>query len=220
MPVERTICRPVASLPPRLSLAGRSGLRWLDGDQGAPGAPGSAQQLVERMDWRSVSGQSTRWQATARLLRRAGFGASGPQIDAVAAQDWSVYLDTVLGLNPDLDPGAVATPRPTPVTPPTGGSSAAELKALEQELTLQMNDLTAWWLRRMVAVQEPIHEKLTLLWHNHFATSAEKVPFAVWMGGRIRRCAPSSSATSAPWPSRCSATPRCCIGLTASATTR
>jgi uncharacterized protein (DUF1800 family) len=27
----------------------------------------------------------------------------------------------------------------------------------------------------MVAVQQPIHEKLTLLWHNHFATSAEKV---------------------------------------------
>ena len=27
----------------------------------------------------------------------------------------------------------------------------------------------------MVAVHQPLHEKLTLLWHNHFATSAEKV---------------------------------------------
>jgi uncharacterized protein (DUF1800 family) len=34
----------------------------------------------------------------------------------------------------------------------------------------------------MAAVDEPIHEKLTLVWHNHFATSAMKVPVAEWMG--------------------------------------
>jgi uncharacterized protein (DUF1800 family) len=34
----------------------------------------------------------------------------------------------------------------------------------------------------MVAVHEPIHEKLTLLWHNHFATSAAKVAYARYMG--------------------------------------
>ena len=131
-----------------------------------------------------MSGQSTQWLATARLLRRAGFGASGPQIDAVAKQDPSVYLDTVLGLDADRDPGAVATPRPMPVTPPTGYTTAAQLNAVNQELERQMKDLTAWWVRRMVAVEEPIHEKLTLLWHNHFATSAQKVPFAVWMGAQ------------------------------------
>ncbi len=131
-----------------------------------------------------MSGQSTDWQATARLLRRAGFGASGPQIDAVAKQDRSVYLDTVLGLDADRDPGAVATPRPMPVTPPTDWKTATELKTLQDELTVQLNDLTTWWVRRMVAVEEPIHEKLTLLWHNHFATSATKVPFAVWMGAQ------------------------------------
>ena len=131
-----------------------------------------------------MSGQSTQWQATARLLRRAGFGASGPQIDAVAKQDRSVYLDTALGLDADRDPGAVATPRPIPVTPPTNYTTGAELTALQNELSLQMNDLTEWWVRRMVAVQEPIHEKLTLLWHDHFATSAQKVPFAVWMGAQ------------------------------------
>lgn len=131
-----------------------------------------------------MSGQSTHWQATARLLRRAGFGASGPQIDTVAGQDPSVYLDTVLSLDADRDPGAVATPRPMPVTPPTDWKTAAELKTLQDELTVQLHDLTTWWVRRMVAVEEPIHEKLTLLWHNHFATSATKVPFAVWMGAQ------------------------------------
>jgi uncharacterized protein (DUF1800 family) len=134
-----------------------------------------------------MSGQSTQWQATARLLRRAGFGASGPQIDAVAGQDPSVYLDTILSLDPDDDPGAVASPRPMPVTPKTVGSTATEMKALEQERIRQMDDLTAWWIRRMVAVQEPIHEKLTLLWHNHFATSAQKVPYAEWMGAQNQK---------------------------------
>jgi uncharacterized protein (DUF1800 family) len=136
------------------------------------------------MGWRPVSGQSPRWQATARLLRRTGFGATGPQIDAVANQDWSVYLDTVLALDADRDTGAVATPRPTPVTPATPGSGtrAADLEAITLELAAQMKDMTAWWVRRMVTVEEPVHEKLTLLWHNHFATSATKVPVAEWMG--------------------------------------
>jgi uncharacterized protein (DUF1800 family) len=117
-------------------------------------------------------------------LRRAGFGATGPQIDAVANKDWSVYLDQALGMDPDADPGAVATPRPMPVTPAPPADDAGQdaLKEFTQELFDQMTELTSWWVRRMAAVQEPIHEKLTLLWHNHFATSAQKVPAAEWMG--------------------------------------
>jgi uncharacterized protein (DUF1800 family) len=35
--------------------------------------------------------------------------------------------------------------------------------------------LKAWWLYRMYARPDPLGERLTLLWHNHFATSNEKV---------------------------------------------
>ena len=84
--------------------------------------------------------------ATARLLRRTGFGATGPQIDAVARQDWSSYLDTVLSLNPDADPGALATPRPTATTP-TDPGTARQQQALKPQLFQQMKDLTEWWLR-------------------------------------------------------------------------
>lgn len=123
------------------------------------------------------------------MLRRAGFGASGPQIDAVAGQDWSTYLDTVLSLDPDADPGAVATPRPLPITPADPGQArtAAQLQAFVGELKGQMEDLTLWWLRRMAAVHEPIHEKLTLAWHNYFATSAQKVPLAEAMGSQNQK---------------------------------
>jgi uncharacterized protein (DUF1800 family) len=118
------------------------------------------------------------------MLRRSGFGATGPQIDALVGRDWSAHLDVVLGLDPDRDPGAVATPRPTPVTPPLpgNGARASDLDAFTDTLAAQMHELTSWWVRRMVAVEEPVHEKLTFLWHNHFATSAQKVPVAEWMG--------------------------------------
>jgi uncharacterized protein (DUF1800 family) len=131
-----------------------------------------------------MSSQSPRWLATARLLRRAGFGATGPQVDAVAKQDWSVYLDRVLGLDPDADPGARATPRPMPITPvfPRGDAGNAVLQQFTRGLFDQMTELTSWWVGRMAAVHEPVHEKLTLLWHNHFATSAQKVPVAELMG--------------------------------------
>jgi uncharacterized protein (DUF1800 family) len=131
-----------------------------------------------------VSSQSPRWLAAARLLRRAGFGATGPQIDAVTNQDWSVYLDRVLNVDPDADPGAVATPRPMPETPapPEHTAGEAAIQEFGRTMSDQMSDLTSWWVRRMAAVQEPIHEKLTLVWHNHFATSAQKVPAAEWMG--------------------------------------
>jgi uncharacterized protein (DUF1800 family) len=131
-----------------------------------------------------MSSQSSRWIATARLLRRAGFGATGQQIDAVAVQDWSVYLDRVLGLDPDADPGARATPRPMPITPviPAGDAGNAAFQQFARTLSAQMTELTSWWVRRMAAVHEPVHEKLTLLWHNHFATSAAKVAAAELMG--------------------------------------
>ena len=35
--------------------------------------------------------------------------------------------------------------------------------------------LKAWWFYRMYAGPDPLGERLTLLWHNHFATSNEKV---------------------------------------------
>ena len=35
--------------------------------------------------------------------------------------------------------------------------------------------LRAWWLYRMLFGPDPLGERLTLLWHNHFATSNAKV---------------------------------------------
>jgi uncharacterized protein (DUF1800 family) len=36
-------------------------------------------------------------------------------------------------------------------------------------------DIKAWWLYRMLCGPDPLTERLVLMWHNHFATSIEKV---------------------------------------------
>lgn len=124
-----------------------------------------------------MAGQSGGWISTARMLRRIGFGVTGAQVDAVAAQDWSSYVDAALAQDPDADPGAVATPMPAlaALHRPGKSASVAERKQYNQQANRQMTELSHWWLRRMTAVRQPMHEKLTLLWHNHFATSAAKV---------------------------------------------
>jgi uncharacterized protein (DUF1800 family) len=125
----------------------------------------------------AMAGQSDGWITTARVLRRVGFGTTGAQVDTVAAKNWSKYVDAALDADPEADPGARATPMPVPPTlrGPGKGASMADRKEFNRQRSDQMTELSQWWLRRMVAVQQPIHEKLTLLWHNHFATSAEKV---------------------------------------------
>jgi uncharacterized protein (DUF1800 family) len=70
---------------------------------------------------------------------------------------------------------------------PGKGAAVADRREFNHELSGQMTELSQWWLRRMIAVQQPIHEKLTLLWHNHFATSAEKVRTAAYMAAQNQK---------------------------------
>lgn len=43
------------------------------------------------------------------------------------------------------------------------------------------DQLSAWWLYRMLKTQHPLREKLTLFWHDHFATSNAKINNAGFM---------------------------------------
>jgi uncharacterized protein (DUF1800 family) len=136
-----------------------------------------------------MAGQSDGWITTARVLRRTGFGTTGAQVDAVAAKNWSNYVDAALSADPEADPGARATPMPTLPTlrGPGKTASVADRKEFIQQIFGQMTELSDWWSRRMIAVRQPIHEKLTLLWHNHFATSAEKAWVAAHMAAQNRK---------------------------------
>jgi uncharacterized protein (DUF1800 family) len=115
-----------------------------------------------------------------------GFGTTGATVDAVVNQDWADYVGRALAAAPESDPGAVATPMPTfDVLRPPGKSAAADTRRqYQQALGRQLDALSGWWVARMAAVEQPVHEKLTLLWHNHFATSAAKVRTAAWMAAQ------------------------------------
>jgi uncharacterized protein (DUF1800 family) len=136
-----------------------------------------------------MPGQSSQWITTARVLRRAGFGVTGPEVDAAVSQDWSGYVDAMLAANPDADPGAIATPMPSLAAPraPGKGATPTARKQYNQQVSEQQGVLTDWWVRRMVSVGQPVREKLTLLWHNHFATSAQKVRAAAHMAAQNQK---------------------------------
>jgi uncharacterized protein (DUF1800 family) len=71
-----------------------------------------------------------------------------------------------------------------------GGSGLAEFDAEMAPLAANIaryNDAThlrAWWLTRMLYSPHPLQEKMTLFWHNHFATSYSKVQSARYMLGQ------------------------------------
>ncbi|NJN71024.1 MAG: DUF1800 domain-containing protein, partial [Nitrospira sp.] len=46
--------------------------------------------------------------------------------------------------------------------------------------------LQAWWIRRMLETRAPLTEKLTLFWHDHFATGISKVHDEALMHGQNR----------------------------------
>jgi uncharacterized protein (DUF1800 family) len=53
--------------------------------------------------------------------------------------------------------------------------SIKERKAFRKEFKKRVIDLKSWWMRTMIETPIPLREKMTLFWHNHFASSIKKV---------------------------------------------
>ena len=115
----------------------------------------------------------TDWTRTARVLRRAGFGASGAEIDAAVAQGVDRWLDSALADAPEPQyPALEAVPLPG------GNASQEERQRYRQALAEQGRVLAAWWVRQMATSATPVAERLTFGWHQHWATSLSKVRLA------------------------------------------
>ena len=98
----------------------------------------------------------------AHLMRRAGFGASAAEIDAMRALGMENAVDTLL--HPRQPDVAFADfPDPALLYDPKRRYATAQ----------------GWWVDRMLRTQHPLVEKMTLFWHGHFATSMSKVPPAL-----------------------------------------
>jgi uncharacterized protein (DUF1800 family) len=106
------------------------------------------------------------------LYRRAAFGATWAELQQALADGPEKTLDHLLAGKPETDDFArtseyMASERSLPPGAPT-------------------TRLAAWWLDRILKTSHPLREKLTLFWHNHFATSNAKVRNARLMLSQYR----------------------------------
>lgn len=114
--------------------------------------------------------------ASVRILRRTGFGATGAELDRLSSLSPADLVRHLMSRPSAPDPGTVATPAPRPAfQAPAKGLSIGEKRASRMAAKAQVRALTSWWVRRMVATGRPFDERLTFLWHDHFATAATKV---------------------------------------------
>jgi uncharacterized protein (DUF1800 family) len=98
----------------------------------------------------------------AHLLRRAGFGGTPADIAAFVSLDAQRAVDAVFHAN---DPDGAFTDYPLNLGSFTTAQFAQRKSAVQ-----------VWWLDRMLRTRRQLAEKMTLVWHNHFATSLSKVP--------------------------------------------
>jgi uncharacterized protein (DUF1800 family) len=93
------------------------------------------------------------------LLSRATFGATPAEIRAVAALDHDAAVDRLL-----------ATWRGDALTAPPDW--------LDKSPDEQARQLCTWWVEEMLVTDQPLVERMTLFWHNHFTSSLDKVHYA------------------------------------------
>jgi uncharacterized protein (DUF1800 family) len=102
------------------------------------------------------------------LYRRAAFGATWPELEAGVKAGPEKTIDALLRGGPGQEAFDQETARVADIL--------ARSNAGQQ--------VRAWWLMRMLYTPHPLREKLTLFWHNHFATSNAKVNNAGFMLGQ------------------------------------
>ena len=98
---------------------------------------------------------------SSHLLRRMGFGGSIDDISALAGRTRERAVDRLLDYestdNQEMENRLRKGFNPKKFTP--------------------HEDLQLWWIVRMVLTARPFEEKMTLFWHNHFATALDKVDY-------------------------------------------
>jgi len=109
------------------------------------------------------------------LLNRAGFGASLVEVETFARLTRAQATERLLTVK-----GSVL-PEPDwvrePYFPPGRFSTLdAETRTrLQAERIERSIGLREWWLRQMLVTPDPLRERMTLFWHNHFVSGLQKV---------------------------------------------
>jgi uncharacterized protein (DUF1800 family) len=130
-------------------------------------------------------------QQARHLLVRTGFAPTQAEVDKLvgksAQQAVSDIITAAVAAKPKYPvPAFVSQPPPTP---------ANQLKTVDERQEQRRAqiaegvELKAWWLREMLETPTPLAERMALFWHNHFATSQQKVVSsqAMWRQNQLFR---------------------------------
>ncbi|HEY1120816.1 MAG TPA: DUF1800 domain-containing protein, partial [Haloferula sp.] len=143
-------------------------------------------------------------QEAAHLLRRAGFGGSPKDIESFHALGRYKAVDSLLAPTEPVDAftlPAWATPEQAmaemkerqeqyrelrratrDLSPEEADQKRREFRQKQQRIERQHGiEAQGWWFRRMLKTEAPLREKMVLFWHDHFATSIQKVKQPVLM---------------------------------------
>ena len=101
------------------------------------------------------------------LLRRAGFGARSDELDLFRNMNTTQAVDYLINYDqvPDDVDGKIGQSGYLGVNTTNGAFSPKS----------SVSDARQRWVFRMVHTNRPLQEKMTLFWHNHFATGYTKI---------------------------------------------
>ncbi|MFY9609231.1 MAG: DUF1800 domain-containing protein [Blastocatellia bacterium] len=97
----------------------------------------------------------------AHLLRRAGFGGTPDEIDDLASRGREGAVDYLINFG-QIDNQTMEN------------LLAASFDFSDQQ-SINNGEIHRWWFTRLFTGKRQFEEKMTLFWHNHFATSSSKV---------------------------------------------
>ena len=134
----------------------------------------------------------------AHLLNRAGFGGSPTEIKSFHALGRTKAVDSLLNPSESIDaiaPPAWADPKEAAKIfneyreviqeareksrglPPEQAAQVRRqaTKAAQRKRNEMGLEAQGWWFHKILVTEAPLREKMTLFWHDHFATSFQKV---------------------------------------------
>jgi uncharacterized protein (DUF1800 family) len=135
----------------------------------------SVQSLENQLQFGEPTFVTDDWKIP-HILRRTGFGASPSELAYFENLGVSGSVDRLLNYESIDDSRLASQPDITMALtrkPPAG----------------EIVNLIWWWVNRMINTPRPLEEKMTLFWHNHFATAIYKVrsPYLMFRQNQLLR---------------------------------
>ena len=101
----------------------------------------------------------------AHLFGRAAFGATQRDLDLWTGQEYATVVD------------AMFPPAPSSARPEADDATWAQLATTRgQTSATALRNAQGWWMERMRTTLFPLEERMTLFWHDHFATGLDAPP--------------------------------------------